>query len=181
MGGLLGLIIICAVFAASIDKNNKKRKSASRDAEQTRSENNPAPDRRDQYNQRDQQNQQYQQWKKSFQQMKGEIKKEIQASQERNRKNVRETAKKTSSETRSVKQTPENDNILARSARNAEESFERDTLKQEAGHHENCVEGHYEASEDLMKQVEDLIVLGPNCSMSYERDFVAEGEKGLRF
>ncbi len=67
--------------------------------------------------------------------------------------------------------------ILERAIDGASEDFDDDNLVLDAGHHENCTEVHYTESEDLMKKVSDLMILGPNCSMSYERDFVAEGEK----
>ena len=67
--------------------------------------------------------------------------------------------------------------ILYRSTQNVKEKFDEDILVKEADHHDNCIEGHYEEAEELMKKVEDLMILGPNCNISYERDFVAEGEK----
>ena len=69
------------------------------------------------------------------------------------------------------------EDILSRSAKDVNEDFGEDTLKKEAGRHEACVEGHYEQKGDLLKTVEDLMILGPNCTISYERDFVGEGEK----
>ncbi len=71
--------------------------------------------------------------------------------------------------------------ILEKSVKAVDEKFENDTLVQEAMKHEHCIQGHYEENQDLMKTVEDLMILGPNCSVSYERDFVAEGEKAVSF
>ncbi|MGN0169670.1 MAG: hypothetical protein ACI39H_02790 [Lachnospiraceae bacterium] len=69
------------------------------------------------------------------------------------------------------------EDILSRSTQGVREDFGEDTLKKEADRHEFCVEGHYEQQKELLKTVEDLMVLGPNCTLSYERDFIAEGEK----
>lgn len=71
--------------------------------------------------------------------------------------------------------------ILKRSTESVKEDFEKDKLVAEVGRHEHCVQGHYEDEENLMKIVEDLMIMGPNCSISYERDFVAEGEKMISF
>lgn len=69
--------------------------------------------------------------------------------------------------------------ILKKSKEEVNEDFGYDIIRQAADKHDNCIEGHYEESADFMKTVQDLMVMGPNCSMSYERDFIAEGEKML--
>ena len=71
------------------------------------------------------------------------------------------------------------EDILMRSVSNASEDFDDDTIKESADKHENCSAPHFEETEDFNKTVRDLIVFGPNCKMSYERDFIAEGEKML--
>lgn len=71
------------------------------------------------------------------------------------------------------------DDILARSVHNAGEDFNDDTIRESADKHEYCSAPHFEETEDFNKTVRDLIVFGPNCNMSYERDFIAEGEKML--
>ena len=43
----------------------------------------------------------------------------------------------------------------------------------------NLVSDEYFDKADLMKKVEDLIVLGPDTSLSFTRDFLAEGQKML--
>ena len=76
---------------------------------------------------------------------------------------------------------PENkkveEDILTRSVNNAREDFNDDSIKESADKHEACSAPHFEESEDLYKTVRDLMVFGPNCKMSYERDFIAEGER----
>lgn len=67
--------------------------------------------------------------------------------------------------------------ILERSNVAVAEDFDKDELKKDAGQHENCSIGHYEESPEFMQKVQDLMVMGPNCTISYERDFVAEGEQ----
>lgn len=74
-----------------------------------------------------------------------------------------------------------NDNIVKKSMQNVQEKFEEDVLVRDSEKHEHCIEGHYEENEDLIKRVEDLMVLGPNCTISYERDFVGEGEAFVSF
>lgn len=69
--------------------------------------------------------------------------------------------------------------ILKKSKEEVNEDFGYDIIRQAADKHDNCIEGHYEESADFMKTVQDLMVMGPNCSMSYERDFISEGEKML--
>lgn len=71
------------------------------------------------------------------------------------------------------------DSILERSSKAVEEDFSQDVLEMEKDKHENCTTGHYEESEEFMKKVQDLMVMGPNCSISYERDFIAEGDEFL--
>lgn len=73
------------------------------------------------------------------------------------------------------------DGIMERTTQNVQEDFSKDTLLMESDKHSFCVEGHYEEAEDYMKKVEDLMILGPNCSISYERDFVGEGEAYVSF
>ncbi|MBQ9342470.1 MAG: hypothetical protein IJK13_02140 [Lachnospiraceae bacterium] len=71
------------------------------------------------------------------------------------------------------------EDILTRSLNNTSENFDDDSIKDVADKHEYCSAPHFEETEDFNKTVMDLIVFGPNCKMSYERDFIAEGEKML--
>ena len=71
------------------------------------------------------------------------------------------------------------EDILTRSVSNANEDFSDDVIKDSSDKHEYCSAPHFEETEDFNKTVQDLIVFGPNCKMSYERDFIAEGEKML--
>lgn len=71
------------------------------------------------------------------------------------------------------------EDILKRSVSNASEDFSDDSIKESADKHEMCSAPHFEETEDFNKTVRDLMVFGPNCKMSYERDFIAEGEKML--
>lgn len=76
--------------------------------------------------------------------------------------------------------TPE---ILKRAEKEAEEDFSMDALIEQAkkNQEENCAMGLHiqEDTRDLMKQVSDLIIMGPNCTLEYERDFVGEGQDML--
>lgn len=86
-------------------------------------------------------------------------------------------AKSTSVKNMSAKKLEED--ILTRSVHNAGEDFNDDTIRESADKHEYCSAPHFEETEDFNKTVRDLIVFGPNCNMSYERDFIAEGERML--
>ena len=91
-------------------------------------------------------------------------------------------AKRKPAKSTSIERKPEKkleDDILARSVSNAGEDFNDDTIRESADKHEYCSAPHFEETEDFNKTVRDLIVFGPNCNMSYERDFIAEGERML--
>ncbi|MBR5790047.1 MAG: hypothetical protein IKX99_08090 [Lachnospiraceae bacterium] len=94
------------------------------------------------------------------------------------RKNTSDTYANYKKSTESSAKKLEED-ILTRSVHNAGEDFNDDTIRESADKHEYCSAPHFEETEDFNKTVRDLIVFGPNCNMSYERDFIAEGEKML--
>ena len=187
MNGILTVILIMIVVAIKASKNNSKKKGDRREAS-TPKKNTEVYQKKaeDLFKQLSktatQAKEQYEKQGKalyeSYTQRRSDELKNQETKPERPVAKTKPVSPKTVLPKKEVTGQPE---ILKRSTESVKEDFEKDDLVAEASHHEHCVQGHYEEEQDLMKKVEDLMIMGPNCNISYERDFVAEGEKMISF
>lgn len=171
MGGILFFVIIGIAILSSINKSNQakseKAKAPTTVVQQMKRQNQTDKEAREA--------QKRQQQKLAYERAEQEKakKREEERAKEQRRREIKEREERMKK--RKEKEERRGD-ILDRSNVAVAEDFDRDELKKDAGQHENCSLGHYEESEEFIKTVQDLMVMGPNCTISYERDFVAEGE-----
>ncbi|MBE5906976.1 MAG: hypothetical protein E7277_09405 [Lachnospiraceae bacterium] len=172
MGGFLSALIVFLIFLANASSQNKKKQ------QQQNQHNEPQPvTRKPNQTRKEVLVEKKRQLEKQMYEAK---EREMAKAKERERadeKRRREIAKRDEERKKKMEEQARQGDILDRSSQAVSEDFSQDQLKEESGKHEQCSIGHYEESEDSMKTVMDLMVMGPNCTISYERDFVAEGEK----